>query len=278
MAALPQVTGTRMAGRVALITGAARGMGRSHAIRLAQEGADLLCLDLPGRAGETNADLAETAETVRSLGRRAVESTADVTDPDALCAVVERGVEELGRLDVLVANAGIYANTGPTWTLDPTAWRTMLDVNVTGVWHSVKAAAPHMRDGGAIVVIASTAAIRAVPGAGHYSASKHAVIGLARNLANELGPRSIRVNTVLPGSVSTSMIMNEETFARMCPDVENPTDEDLADRFRANHLLPVPWVDPVDISNAVLYLASDEARYVTGTEIVVDAGLTQKVS
>lgn len=278
MTPAPESTGTRMAGKVAVITGAARGMGRSHAVRLAQEGADVLCLDLPDRDADTNADLAETAATVRSLGRRAVADTADVTDAEALAAVVARGVRELGRLDVLVANAGVYANTGPTWTLDEVAWRRMLDVNVTGVWHSVTAAAPHLTDGGSIVVIASTAAIRAVPGAGHYSASKHAVVGLARTLANELGPRSIRVNTVLPGSVATPMILNEETVARVCPDLENPTTRDMGHRFRANHLLPVPWVEPVDISNAVLYLASDESRYVTGIELVVDAGLTQKAT
>lgn len=278
MSSVPETTGTRMARKVAVITGAARGMGRSQAIRLAQEGADILCLDLPDRDADTNGDLTETAAAVRSLGRRAVAATADVTDVEELAAVIARGVQELGRLDVLVANAGVYANTGPTWTLDEAAWRLMLDVNVTGVWHSVKAAAPHMTDGGSIVVIASTAAIRAVPGAGHYSASKHAVVGLARTLANELGPRSIRVNTVLPGSVATPMIMNEATIARVCPDVVNPTARDMGIRFRANHLLPVPWVEPVDISNAVLYLASDEGRYVTGIELVVDAGLTQKAS
>ncbi|MFF0817818.1 mycofactocin-coupled SDR family oxidoreductase [Rhodococcus sp. NPDC003318] len=262
----------RMAGKVALITGAGSGMGRSHAVRLAQEGADVVALDLSAAA------LDETARQVRETGCRVVTAVADVRDADALRDAVAAGVDALGPLDVVVANAGICDNPGPAWTIEDAVWHRTLDVNLTGVWHTVTAAVPAMRpSGGSVVVVGSTAGIKAVAGAAHYTASKHAVIGLTRTLANELGPKSIRVNALLPGAVGTAMTLNPATFARLCPDVENPTERDAAEVLGRNHLLPVPWVDAVDVSNALLFLASDEARYVTGTELVVDAGLTQKV-
>ncbi|GAA4485527.1 mycofactocin-coupled SDR family oxidoreductase [Rhodococcus olei] len=263
-----------MAGKVALITGAGNGMGRAHALRLAQEGADIVALDLPTAAD----DLAETAGQVRALGRGAVEAYADVRDLTAMREAVAAGVADLGPLDVVVANAGISNNPGPAWTMDESVWNLALDVNLTGAWHTVTAAVPAMRaTGGSVVIVSSTAGVKAVAGAAHYTASKHAVIGLMRTLANELGPKSIRVNALLPGAVGTAMTLNPATFARLRPDLENPTEQDVAEVLSRNHLLPVPWVDSVDVANALLFLASDEARYVTGTELVVDAGLTQKV-
>ncbi|MBJ8344699.1 mycofactocin-coupled SDR family oxidoreductase [Antrihabitans sp. YC2-6] len=264
---------SRLAGSVAFVTGAARGMGRSHCVRMAQEGADIIAVDLVQAAG----DLAETADLVRNLGRRATTAIADVRDPAALEAAVSDGVAEFGRLDVIVANAGIYADLAPSWELSEAAWRRTLDINLTGVWHTVRAAVPHLSGGGSVVIVSSTNGLKGGANTAHYSASKHAVVGLARTLANELGERGIRVNTVHPGAVGTAMIRNAEVFAKLLPDIESPSEEDAVALFAAKNLLPVPWVDPVDVSNAVLFLASGESRYVTGTQMVVDAGLTQKV-
>ncbi|WP_064059133.1 mycofactocin-coupled SDR family oxidoreductase [Prescottella equi] len=268
---------TRMAGKVVLITGAGKGMGRTHAVRLAEEGADILAIDLPGEQSET--DLAETARLVRELGRRAVTGTADIRDLDALTAAVQAGVRELGPLDTVVANAGICDNPGPSWTIDDDIWNRSIDVNVTGTWHTVKAGVAELNpDGGSVVIVSSTAAIKAVPGASHYSAAKHAITGLSKTLANELGKRSIRVNTIHPGAVATPMTINPTTFARLRPDLENPTEADVAEVLSQRMLLPVPWVESIDVSNAVLFLASDESRYVTGLQMVIDAGQTQKVA
>jgi SDR family mycofactocin-dependent oxidoreductase len=267
----------RMAGKTAFITGAGNGMGRSHAVRLAEEGADIIAVDLPG--DEAAASLAETARLVGELGRRVVVAHADVRDPAALQEAVDAGVAELGAIHVVVANAGIADNPGPAWTIPDDVWNRSLDVNLTGVWNTVKAAVPAMPEGGgSVVVVSSTAGIKAVAGAAHYSASKTAVVGLARTLANELGPRFIRVNVLHPGAVGTRMTLNPATMSRLRPDLENPTEDDVIPVLTRNHLLPVPWLDSRDVSNALLFLASDESRYITGTQLVVDAGLTQKVS
>jgi SDR family mycofactocin-dependent oxidoreductase len=259
--------------KVVVVTGAARGMGRAHCERFADEGADVIALDIPPMADE----LRDTATEVEKRGRRCVIRLADVTDLDGLTAAVDTAVSELGRLDVVVANAGIYDAGTPTWKLTEEAWRRTLDVNLTGVWHTVKAAAGHLGPaGGSLVIISSANGLRGAAGAAHYAASKHAVVGLARSLANELGERRIRVNTVHPGAVGTPMILNESTFKRLRPDLDHPSVEDAAAALVARHLLPVPWIEPVDVANAVVFLASDEARYITGTQLVVDAGLLEK--
>ena len=261
-----------MSGRVALVTGAARGMGRTHCLRLAEEGADVIALDRDGAD-----ELAETADRVRALGRRCAVGRADVTVGAQLRAAVDAGVAELGGLHAVVANAGIYADQALSWEMSDDAWQRTLDINLTGVWHTVTAAAPHLGSGASIVIISSTNGLKGGRTVAHYTASKHAVIGLARTLANELGPQNIRVNTVHPGSVATPMILNETVYAKIRPDLEHPTRADAAAGLAARNLLPVPWVQPEDVSNAVLFLACDESRYITGTQIVVDAGLTQKV-
>jgi SDR family mycofactocin-dependent oxidoreductase len=259
--------------KVAVVTGAARGTGRTHCERFADEGADVIALDVSAAADE----LQDTATEVEKRGRRCVTGLADVTDFDGLSVAVDAGVAELGRLDVVVANAGIHTAGAPTWELTEEAWHRTLDVNLTGVWHTVKAAASHLSDnGGSIVIISSTNGLRGTANTAHYTASKHAVVGLARTLANELGERRIRVNTVHPGAVATAMTLNDTTFKRLRPDLEKPTADDVAEVLIARHLLPVPWVEPVDVANAVVFLASDEARYITGAQLVVDAGLTQK--
>ncbi|OMC11997.1 mycofactocin-coupled SDR family oxidoreductase [Mycobacterium sp. SP-6446] len=266
---------TGLVDKVVLVTGAARGSGRVHCERFADEGADVIVLDGQAAAGE----LSDTAREVENRGRRCVTGVADVSDLEAMTAAIDHGVAELGRLDVIVANAGIHLTGAPSWELDPRDWQRTLDVNLTGVWHTVKAAVPHMGEGGgSIVIISSTNGIRGTTNTAHYTASKHAVVGLARTLANELGPRSIRVNTVHPGAVATTTVLNEATFKRLRPDLENPTAADAAEVLQARNLLPVPWLEPVDVANAVVFLASDEARYITGTQLVVDAGLTQKTT
>ncbi|MFA4084055.1 mycofactocin-coupled SDR family oxidoreductase [Mycobacteroides salmoniphilum] len=262
---------TRLAGRVAVVTGAAKGMGRTHCERLADEGAEVIAIDLPG-----STDLADTVKEVEYRGRRCVPAFADVRDPGSLTQAVDVGVEVLGRLDIIVANAGIYESLSPSWELTEDAWQRSLDVNLTGVLHTIQAGMRHLTAGGSVVVISSTNGLKGTPHTAHYTASKHAVVGLARTAANELGPLGIRVNTVHPGAVNTGMILNPDVIARLRPDLEHPTEQDAAEALAARTLLPVPWVEAVDISNAVVFLASDEARYITGTQLVVDAGLTQK--
>ena len=266
---------TGLRGKVVVVTGASGGTGRTHCERFADEGADVIALDMASAA----AALAETAAAVTARGRRCVTAAADVCDFAQLSDAVGAGVAELGRLDVVIANAGIHTAGAPTWELDAHDWQRTIDVNLTGVFHTVKAAVPHLSDdGGSIVIISSTNGIRGTANSAHYTASKHAVVGLARTLANELGPRRVRVNTVHPGAVGTPMVLNEATFRRLRPDLDNPTAADAAEVLSARNLLPVPWVESVDVANAAVFLASDAARYITGTQLVVDAGLTQKTT
>ena len=275
----------RVEGKVAFISGAARGQGRSHAVRLAQEGADIIAIDICKPIRESAAptaipaatpdDLAETADLVKAQDRRIFTAEVDVRDYQALTSAVAAGVEQLGRLDIIVANAGI-GNGGET--LDKTSeqdWNEMIDVNLSGVWKTVKAAVPHVLAGGrggSIVLTSSVGGLKAYPHTGHYVAAKHGVVGLMRAFAVELGQHMIRVNSVHPTHVCTPMLHNEGTFRMFRPDLENPGPDDMAPICQMFHTLPVPWVDPVDVSNAVLFLASDEARYVTGVTLPVDAG------
>ena len=271
----------RLEGKVAFITGAARGQGRSHAVRLAQEGADIIAVDLCGQIGTvpypmaTPEDLAQTVKAVEALDRRIVATQADVREYGAVKAALDEGVAQLRRLDIVSANAGIFSS-GTLEEIEETAWQDMLDVNLTGVWHTAKAAIPHLKavGGGSIVLTSSTAGLEAIPHIGHYVAAKHGVVGLMRTLAVELAPYMIRVNSVHPTAVNTDMIHNAAGYELFAPDLpENErTKEVLAPRFQALNALPIPWVEAVDISNAVLWLASDEARYVTGVTLPVDAG------
>lgn len=262
-------------GKVVLVTGAARGTGRVHCERFADEGADIIALDVAANADE----LRSTATEVHRRGSRCALGLADVRDLPDLESAVAQGVAHLGRLDVVVANAGIHTAGAPVWELTEETWRSTLDVNLTGVWHTVRACLSHLGDtGGSIVIISSTNGLRGTANSAHYTASKHAVVGLARTLANELGPRGIRVNTVHPGAVATPMVLNDATFRRLRPDLANPTAADAAEVLAARNLLPVPWVEPVDVANAAVFLASEEARYITATQLVVDAGLTQKTT
>jgi (+)-trans-carveol dehydrogenase len=280
----------RLEGKVAFITGAARGQGRSHAVRLAQEGADIIAVDICRGFADSTApaatpeDLAETADMVKNLDRRIVTAEVDVRDFDALKSAVDSGVEQLadgrstngsGRLDIVVANAGIGTTGVKLHKMREHIFDETIDINLGGVWKTVKAAVPHLLAGGrggSIIITSSVGGTKAYPQVGHYIAAKHGVVGLMRTFAVELGQHSIRVNTVHPTHVCTPLLMNEPTYRLFRPDLENPGPEDLAPICQSFHFLPIPWVEPVDISNAVLFLASDEARYITGVTLPVDAG------
>ncbi|HEX3515530.1 MAG TPA: mycofactocin-coupled SDR family oxidoreductase [Trebonia sp.] len=275
----------RVAGKVAFITGAARGQGRSHAIRLAQEGADIIAVDVcediatVPYGGATQADLAETVKEVEALDRRIIARKADVRDFNSLKKALDEGVAELGRLDIVSANAGIGTSPHHAWEIDDATWQTMIDINLTGVWHTAKAAIPHLIEGGnggAIILTSSAAGLQAYENIAHYVSAKHGVVGLMRTLALELAPYSIRVNSIHPTQVDTPMIQNEATYRLFRPDLEHPTRDDFAPASQSMNALPIPWVEPVDISNAVLFLASDEGRYVTGVTLPVDAGTVIK--
>ena len=270
----------RVEGKVAFITGAARGQGRAHAVRLASEGADIIAVDLCGAIDSVpyaladEADLKETVRLVEGLGRKIVTSQADVRDLAALEVSLAAGVAEFGRLDIAVANAGILSSA-PIETLAEQSWLDMIDVNLTGVYHAAKAAIPHIRAGGAggaIVLSSSSLGIRAMANMSHYVAAKTGVIGLMRALALELAADRIRVNTIHPSIVDTLMVQNSALHQLFVPGVDNPTREQAAESFATLNPIPTPWVDPEDVANAVLFLVSDEARYVTGLEMKIDAG------
>jgi (+)-trans-carveol dehydrogenase len=267
-------------GKVAFITGAARGQGRSHAITLAREGADIIAVDICQQAStvpypmSTPDDLAETVKEVEALDRRIIAAQADVRDLARLTEVVNEGVAELGRLDIVLANAGI-STPAPTLEMDELVWNEMIDINLTGQWKTIRAAVPHViagGRGGAVVITSSLAAIYANDNTAHYSAAKAGLVMLMKVLAKELAPHSIRVNTVHPTTVATDMILNEPTYRLFRPDLENPTRADFEVAARTLNKLPVAALEPADISNAVLYLVSDAGRYVTGITHVVDAG------
>ncbi|EXG82095.1 mycofactocin-coupled SDR family oxidoreductase [Cryptosporangium arvum] len=272
----------KLAGKVAFITGAARGQGRSHAVTLAAEGADIIAVDLcapldtVGYPLATEEDLAETVRQVEALDRRIVARVADVRDTAGLRAAVDEGVAELGRLDIVAANAGILSS-GSTQELTEAAWREMIDVNLSGVWRTCKVAIPHViagGRGGSLILTSSVAGLKSYPNVGHYVAAKHGVVGLARTLATELGPYGIRVNTVNPTQVDTDMIQNDVMYHLFVPDEDNPTKEQFAAASRATGLLPVDWIESRDVSEVVLFLASDAARYLTGIALPIDAGAT----
>ncbi|MGW7018650.1 mycofactocin-coupled SDR family oxidoreductase [Streptomyces decoyicus] len=274
----------RVQGKVALITGAARGQGRSHAVRLAQEGAHIIASDICEEVGSTHYtlatrnDLDETRRLVENEGGKVLTISADVRKPEQLAAVVEAGLSDFGHIDIVCANAGI-GSLGRAWELSDKQWGDMLDVNLTGAWNTVRAVIPHMIEagrGGSIVFTNSVAGTLGRPNMAHYAASKHGLVGLMRSLANELAPYYIRVNSIHPGNVDTDMVQNDTGRKLLLPDVEKPTREEFAEAAAALSVIPVPWVESIDVSNAVLWLASEEARYVTGATLPVDAGAAIK--
>lgn len=274
-------------GKVAVVSGAARGQGRSHCLHLAREGADIIALDLcqdidvvPYELA-TSAELAETVSLVEQLDRRIVAVEADVRDGAAVTAAIDDGVATLGRLDIVVANAGIisYARAEE---MDEHNWTTMIDVNLNGIWRVVRASLPHViagKRGGSVVMTSSTAALMGLENLSHYAAAKAGVIGLMRTLAVEMGPHEIRVNAIAPTGVATKMTQNEATyrlFAGGNLGADSIDDNVVIEAYKTLNSLPIPWVEASDISNAVVFLTSDNGRYVSGTVLNVDAGAVNK--
>jgi (+)-trans-carveol dehydrogenase len=269
----------KLDGKVAFITGAARGQGRSHALRLASEGADIIAVDISTHIEGVDYpmasadDLAETVRQVEALDRRIYAAEADVRDFDAISAAVDKGVGEFGRLDIVLANAGIVATDFSVNRV--TAFRNVVDVNLTGVFITIEATRQHLIDGGrggAIVITSSLAGIRALGAGGGYTEAKHGLVGLMRATATELAPHLIRVNSIHPTSVRTPMIENDNFYKLFRPDLEHPTLADAEPGLSTLNLLPIPYVETVDISSAVLFLVSDDGRYITGAALPIDAG------
>jgi SDR family mycofactocin-dependent oxidoreductase len=263
----------KLDGKVALITGAARGQGRAHAVTMAREGADIAALDVchdlpyPRYSLATPNDLQETVKQVRALGRKAVDLVADVRSAVAMEAAVKNTVESLGKIDILVCNAGI-ADMALTWDITEEWWDIMLDVNLKGYWLAAKYVVPQMLrqgTGGRIIMTSSVAGLRGESGMSHYCASKWGVVGLALSLAQELAPHNITVNTIHPTGVNTDIISGMAKAAEM-------PREELVDFIFLNHTMPVKLVEAEDIAEAALWLATDDARYVTGQKLKVDAG------
>ncbi len=272
------MTPGRADGRVAVVTGAARGIGRACALRLAEEGADIAALDIGGPMptvpyeASSPQQLEETASAVRALGRRCVPLVADVRDGDAMRQAVAAAAGELGSVDVLVAAAGIDS-WGSAWELTDDQWDAMLAVNLKGVWQSAKAVSPYMirQQRGAMVFIGSVLSHRANRNFAHDTAAKHGVLGLVRAFGLELADYNVRVNSVDPTVVFTDMVTSQPYMNQLIGH-EGATDEEVRNHYLQWNVLPTPWIEPRDVANAVLFLASDEARFITGLGLPLDAG------
>ena len=278
----PSFDPERFAGRVAFISGVARGQGRQFAVDLAREGADIIgfdiCEDIPGAstAMATKADLEETRALVEATGREMVAERADVRDYAAVEAVLTKGLAAFGRVDIMVANAGILCGAGPFWEISLQNWKDTVDTDLTGVWHTVRAATPAMIEGGrggAIIMITSAGATKGFQNITHYVAAKTALVGMLKPMAAELGPHFIRVNVLSPTNVNTAIYMTETNKRLFLPDNPAPTDEEYEIASRPQHVIPIGWMETRDTSAALRFLASDDARYVTGLEMRVDAGV-----
>ena len=275
----------RLEGKVALITGAARGQGRSHAIALAREGADIFGVDMCAQVESvayplsTTDDLAQTTKLVTGTGQRIETYIGDVRSSADMRAATEQALSTFGKIDIVVANAGIWT-PGSVWEMEDQTWQDMIDINLTGVFNTVRFAIPQMieRKSGSLVLISSTCGVKALGWMPHYNAAKHGVMGLTRSLALDLGPYFVRANAILPSTVNTPMIMNEASYKLDRPDLDNPTREEAMSGFYAHNAMPRPYVEPEDVSEAVLFLASDASRYITGIGLPVDLGTIQTTS
>lgn len=274
----------RVAGKVAFVTGAARGQGRSHAVRLAEEGADIIAVDLCqdidsiGYPMATPEDLDETARLIEKTSQRVVTAQADVREAAQLQTAVDSGVAEFGKLDIVVAQAGVAGMKG-----DPPlqAWCDVINTNLIGTINAIQVALPHLREGASIIATGSTAALMDTskkdspgkdPGGMAYVHSKRALSNYVHDLATELSAFGIRANVIHPTNTNTDMLQNVQMYRSFRPDLENPTRADAEPVFGVQQAMKIPFVEPEDITNAVLWLASDEARYVTGMQLRVDAG------
>ena len=276
---------SKLEGKVAFITGAARGQGRSHAQRLAEDGADIVAIDIcadietvPYPMGTAD-ELAETKAMVEATGRRCVTATADIRSLEQLGAAVDQAKEAFGKIDILVSNGGIWSQSTESWTLDEETWQTMIDINLSGQWKTAKAVVPTMIEGGnggAITITSSSIGLKATTGNVHYTTAKHGVIGLVRTLAHELAPHNIRVNALCPTTVNSPMITNDALYTLFRPDLDSPGLPDVEPGLRDLNLLDVSMMEPGEVSAAISWLVSDDARYVTGIALPIDAGSTAK--
>jgi SDR family mycofactocin-dependent oxidoreductase len=265
--------------KVVFITGGAKSQGRSHALAFAKEGADIVVCDIAEQLGTiphtmgTQADLDETARMVEKLDQRCVAITADVRSTDGMNAAVEQAVSELGKVDVLIANAGVLSLV-PVAEMSDQQWSEVVDTCLTGVFKAMRAVIPHMvaQNYGRIVATSSMAGRTGLPTVAHYCAAKWGVIGLVKSVAREVAGNGVTVNCICPTNTDTDMIHNEPFYALFAPGVENPSREDVIPGFQSLNAIPVPWIEPIDISNAMMFLASDEARYITGEALHVSAG------
>ncbi|HZC11626.1 MAG TPA: mycofactocin-coupled SDR family oxidoreductase [Mycobacterium sp.] len=267
--------------KVAFISGVARGQGRSHAVRLAQAGARVIGFDLCSQIDTvpfdmaTPSDMEETERRVRATGSDIVTVHADVREQDEVDGALKRGLDSFGRVDIVLANAGIIHEYTKTWEIEDQDFRNVMDVNLLGAWHTVKSAIPTLieqGDGGSIVMTGSGASVMGIPNLAGYVATKHAVLGLMRTLAKELGRHRIRVNAVLPGNCNTPMFDNDGIRRLYVPDAEVPSQEVFLERAARMSPMRNPYVEPEDISEAIVWLASDAARFVSGVALPVDGG------
>ena len=266
-------------GRVALVTGAARGQGRAHAIALANEGADLIVTDLCADIGTvpyplgTAAELAETVSLVEATGQRCLSMPADIRDTAGIGLVVEAGIEAFGQIDICVANAGV-TGYGTFHELDDDTWNDMIDVDLTGTFKTIRAVLPHMleRRYGRIIATSSMAGRMGNANLAHYVAAKWGVIGMVKSLAMEVANKGITVNAIAPAAVDTAMLHNEAMYKLFCPDMDAPTREDVTPRYQAMNRLGVAWMAPEEVSRAVLFVAADAASSMTGQVIEVSLG------
>jgi SDR family mycofactocin-dependent oxidoreductase len=274
----------RVEDKVAFVTGAARGQGRSHAVRLAEEGARIIAVDLChdvdsiGYPMARPEDLEETAKLVEKTGQRAVIAQADVRDAGQLSEALQRGIAEFGKLDIVVAQAGVAGMAG-----DPPlqAWRDVIETNLFGTINAIHVALPRLGEGASIIATGSTAALMdfakkdtpgADPGGMAYVTSKRLLSHFVHDLSTELAPRGIRANVIHPTNCNTDMLQSDPMYRQFRPDLDQPTRADAEPLFAVQQAMPIPYVEPLDISNAVLWLASDEARFVTGMQLRVDGG------
>ncbi|MDJ0490923.1 mycofactocin-coupled SDR family oxidoreductase [Rhodococcus qingshengii] len=271
-------------GKVAFITGAARGQGRSHALRLSAEGAKIIATDVCAPVGTvsyntgTLDELEETKRLVEAAGGEIAIGAADVRDRDGLTRILDEGLTRFGHVDIVCANAGI-AEVVPSSSMTDERWNEMIDINLSGAWRTVNVALPHMvkqATGGSVIFTGSVQSVRGMPGLSHYVASKHGIAGLTKSLGNELAEYNIRVNAVLPGNTRTPMMENETMMRVFVPGSDSPSKEEYGAASRSMMALPMDWIEPEDISNAVAFLASDQSRCITSSLLSVDAGMSQK--
>jgi (+)-trans-carveol dehydrogenase len=273
----------RLTNRVALISGVARGQGRSHALRLVSEGVSIIGFDglctydtVPYKQA-TQEDLDETVRLIEEAGGKVYAGRADVRERGEIERIIKEGTAEVGPIDIVIANAGIGINSRPFWEVSQQEWDDVIGVCLTGVWNTVSAAVPSMiaaGNGGSVVITSSAAAIKAAPQLSAYIAAKTGVIGMMRSMASDLAPHRIRINCIAPTAVPTDFVLNDRLYQIFSPDSPEPSLEDAKKVMRGMHPLGEPWVEPQDVSAAVAYLASDEARYVTGIVLPIDLGLS----